>query len=193
MGTGQFMQQKATGPQPPPRNLSGYSRLQIALHWIIVGLIGTQLLLNDGMQQSFDDRMHGSIGADGSWAALHMIIGIGIFALAALRLTVRLTRGAPPPPADNPALVTWAGILNHLALYLLMFAMPLTGAIAWFGFSDIAAELHEFGRPILIALIALHVFGALVEHLVLGQNTLLRMFRTEENLPRKATPPPSPR
>ena len=101
--------------------------------------------------------------------------------------------GGPQPIAQIGRSQGQGARANGLALYLLMCAMPLTGAIAWFGFSDIAAELHELGRPILIALIALHVFGALVEHLVLGQNTLLRMFRTEENLPRKATPPPSPR
>lgn len=178
---------------PRPPILCGYSRAQIALHWVIVALIGTQLLLNDGMQKAFNARMNGALVEAGSWAALHITIGIGIFVLAAIRLAVRLTRGAPPPAAHNPAIITLAGILNHLALYLLLFAMPLTGAIAWFGFNDIAAELHEYGRLILIALIILHVLGALAEHFVFGQNTLLRMFRTEANLPRKAgTPHPKP-
>lgn len=45
------------------------------------------------------------------------------------------------------------------------------------------------GRFLLIALIGLHVRGALAEHLVFGQNTLLRMFRTEANLSRKVVLP----
>ncbi|MDP3959514.1 MAG: hypothetical protein Q8Q26_05495 [Pseudorhodobacter sp.] len=96
-----------------------------------------------------------------------------------------MTRGAPRPPPDNPALVTWAGILAHLALNLLMFAMPLTGAIAWFAHNEIAAELNELGRFLLTPLIGLHVLGALAEHFIFGQNNLLRMFRTEGNLSRE--------
>ena len=173
-----------------PSQRSGYARLQIALHWIIAALIGIQLFVNDGMQQAFDDRMNGTLSSFGSWASLHIAIGLAIFVLAALRLTVRLTRGAPPPAEDNPAIVTWAGMLNHLALYVMMFAMPLTGAMAWFGFNDIAAEAHELGRLVIIALIVLHVLGALAEHFVFGQNTLLRMFRSKATLPRKASGAP---
>ncbi len=168
---------------------TGYSMAQITLHWAIVALIGVQLLFNDGVQQGFDDRMNGTVSADGAWATLHIGVGLCVLVLATLRLGLRLTRGAPPPPMGNPAIVTWAGILAHLALYLLMFAMPLTGAIAWFGHREIAAELHELGRLLLIPLIGLHVLGALAEHFVFGQNTLLRMFRTEANLPRKVASP----
>ena len=168
---------------------TGYLRAQIALHWVVVALVGVQLVLNDGMQQAFDDRMDGKASADGAWATLHIAVGIRVLVLAALRLGLRLTRGAPPPPEDNPAIVKWAGTLTHVALYLMLFAMPLSGATAWFGQSEIAAELHEYGRLVLIALIGLHVLGALTEHFVLGQNTLLRMFRTEANLPGKAAPP----
>jgi cytochrome b561 len=167
---------------------TGYSAAQITLHWAIVALIGVQLLVNAGMQQGFADRMNGTSPSTG-WAVLHIALGLAVLGLAALRLGLRLTRGTPPPPPDNPVLVTWAGMLAHLALYLLMFAMPLTGAIAWFGHSEIAAELHELGQRILALLIGLHVLGALVEHFIFGQNTLLRMFRTEGNVPRKAALP----
>ena len=37
--------------------------------------------------------------------------------------------------------------MTHLALYLLMFALPLTGAIAWFGRSEIAADLRACSVP----------------------------------------------
>lgn len=37
--------------------------------------------------------------------------------------------------------------MTHLALYLLMFALPLTGAIAWFGHSEIAADLRTCSVP----------------------------------------------
>lgn len=170
------------------RGRTGYSAAQIALHWAVVVLIAVQLTVSDGMEQGFDDRMNGSQGA-GGWAVLHITLGLGVVSLAALRLGLRLTRGAPPPAAGNPALVKWSGMLTHLALYLVMFAMPLTGALAWFGYSEVAAELHEAGRFILIVLIGLHVLGALAEHFVFGHNTLWRMFHTEATLPKTATLP----
>ena len=86
-------------------------------------------------------------------------------------------------------MIALAGMLAHLALYFLMFAMPLTGVIAWFGRNEIAADLHEMGQLIPTLLIGLHVLGALAEHFMFGQNTLLRMFRTEANVPRKAVWP----
>lgn len=157
--------------------VTGYSRTQITLHWVIVVLIGLQLVINDGVQDGFNDRLNDATTTAGPWALLHIGTGLTVLALALLRLGLRLTRGVPPP-ADNAALVTWSGNLTHLALYLMMFAMPATGAIAWFGYSEIAASLHEWGRWVLILLIVLHVAGALAEHFLFGQNTLMRMFRT---------------
>ena len=81
---------------------TGYSAAQVTLHWAIVALIGVQLLVNEGMQQGFADRTNGTPSSNG-WAVLHIALGIGVLGLAALRLGLRLTRGAPPPPSDNPA------------------------------------------------------------------------------------------
>jgi cytochrome b561 len=58
----------------------------------------------------------------------------------------------------------------------MIFAMPLTGLIAWFGASATSATLHEIGRLILIVLIGLHILGALVEQFVFRHATLRRMM-----------------
>lgn len=158
--------------------MTGYSRAQITLHWVIVGLIALQLGINDGVEAAFNGRMNHRAGAISAWAILHIAAGLTVLALAVVRLILRLTQGVPSPPADNAALVTWTGHLTHFTLYLMMFAMPATGAIAWFGFSEIAAGLHEWGWWALTLLIALHVAGALAEHFLFGQDTLMRMFRT---------------
>lgn len=171
--------------QPPTR----YSRLQIALHWGIAALILTQLVFNRGMERDFDAMMDGGSGGLSGWAILHMTVGISVLILATLRIFVRLTRGAPPPPADNPAFIIWSGHLNHFALYLLMFAMPLTGAFAWFGESDIAAELHEWGVLALQVVIFFHILGALMEHFVFKQDSLLRIFRAEGPKPEPSRQP----
>lgn len=158
-------------------NPRGYSMLQILLHWAIAVLIIFQLFVNDGMQLAFGDRMDGNVVEDGAWALLHIAVGLAVLALAVARVVVRLMRGAPIAHDDKPALINWAGFAVHGLLYAFIFLMPITGLIAWFGASDLAAEAHEIGRLLLILLIILHVVGAFAEHFVFRNDTLLRMFR----------------
>jgi cytochrome b561 len=95
----------------------GYSMVQVVLHWTIAALVIFQLLVNDGVQHAFDDRMDGDPVEDGAAALLHVGIGIAIMALAVLRLIVRLTRGAPAPHDDKPAIINWIGYATHFLLY----------------------------------------------------------------------------
>lgn len=155
----------------------GYSTLQIALHWIIAALVIFQLLVNEGMQQAFDDRMDGERVEDMGAALVHIAIGVTILVLAVIRLIVRLTRGAPPAHDDKPAIINWIGYATHFLLYGFIFAMPLTGALAWFGGVEASAEIHELGRLVLIPLIGLHIAGALTEHFVFRNDTLMRMLK----------------
>jgi len=171
-----------TGRHPPqgddaPAAPDGYSRLQIALHWSIAALVFFQLLYNEPMQRAFDDRIDDDGSASGVGALLHIIVGASVLVLAAVRVVVRLSRGAPPPHPGNPRVVTVAGNATHAALYFMIFAMPITGLLAWFAGSETSAEWHETGRLLLIALIGLHVIGALAEHFVFRRDSLLRMLR----------------
>ena len=154
----------------------GYSRLQIGLHWTIAALIVVQLVYNEPMQRAFDERVEGAGIGVGGGALVHIVIGSAVLALAVLRLFVRATRGVPAPHAQNPLIVTWAGHATHAALYLMIFAMPLTGLAAWFLGSETAATLHEIGRLALIVLIGLHVLGALAEHFVFRNDAFRRML-----------------
>lgn len=156
---------------------SGYSALQIALHWTIAALVIFQLIVNEGMQDAFDDMMDGDRIEDGTWAIVHIAVGVTVLVLAVVRLGVRLTRGAPAPHDDKPAIINLVGYLTHLALYGFIFLMPLTGAIAWFGMNDLSAETHELGRLVLIPLILLHITGGFVEHFWFRNDTLVRMLR----------------
>jgi cytochrome b561 len=100
-----------------------------------------------------------------------------VLVLAAIRLTIRIIRGAPAPYKDTPVILSWLGHATHVLLYGFIFLMPLTGAIAWFFGIELAAEAHEIGRLILVPAIGFHVLGALAEHFVFRNDTLKRMLR----------------
>lgn len=159
-------------PQP-----QGYSTIQIVLHWTIAALVIFQLFVNEGMQRAFTDRLDGLATADLSGALVHMVVGITVLVLAVIRLVIRLRRGAPAAHRGAIVLVTWLGQATHYLLYGFIFFMPLTGAIAWFFGVELAAQLHEIGRLILIPAIGFHVIGALAEHFVFRNDTLKRMLR----------------
>ncbi len=157
----------------------GYSVLQIVLHWTIAALVVFQLLVNEDVQDAFKDRsdsgrLDGEVGA-----IVHITVGLTIFALAIFRLIIRFWRGVPEPHDTNPALVNFFGHAAHVLLYAFLFAMPLTGAIAWFTGLEFSAELHELGRLVLIPLILLHALGALAEHFVFHTNSLTRILKSE--------------
>jgi cytochrome b561 len=154
-----------------------FSPAQVRLHWAIAGLIFLQLMMNEGIELAFAARMDRT-GAELPVTALaHMTVGGAVLALTLWRLVLRWRLGVPPPEADANLLIRWSSRLTHIALYALAIGMPLTGAAAWFGFSELASEAHEAGRLALIAVILLHVVGALFEHSIMGNDTLARMLR----------------
>lgn len=157
----------------------GYSVLQIILHWTIAALVLFQLVFNEPMQEAFNDRIDEEYSDSDVFvgAAIHISVGLTVLLLAIVRILVRYIRGAPPAHHDKPAILTWIGYATHAMLYGFIFAMPITGAIAWFGGSELSAELHEIGRLVLVPLIGLHVLGALAEHFVFRNDSLMRMIR----------------
>lgn len=155
----------------------GYSLIQIILHWTIAALVIFQLFVNEGMQHAFSDRLDGEAMDDLGGALLHMVVGISILVLAAVRLVIRVVRGTPEPYEDTPAILNWLGHATHVLLYGFIFFMPMTGAIAWFLGVEFSAQLHEIGRLVLIPAIGFHVIGALAEHFVFRNDTLKRMLR----------------
>ena len=155
----------------------GYSLAQIVLHWTIATLVIFQLIFNKPMQEAFDDRIDGEPIDEMGGATIHIAVGVTVLVLAIIRLAIRLTRGAPAAHDDKPAIINWLGYATHFLLYGFIFAMPLSGAIAWFFGIELSAEIHETGRLILIPTIGLHVLGALAEHFVFKNDTLIRMLR----------------
>lgn len=156
---------------------TGYTRTQIRLHWIVVALIVLQYALHDTISDAWDAALDGAeVGFD-PLIAQHVLMGGLVAILAFWRLGLRLTHGAPPPPErEHPALKLLAHA-THWAFYALMVLMPVSGAVAWFGGVEGAAQGHNAMKVVLLALIALHVAGALFHQFVLKTDVMARMKR----------------
>jgi cytochrome b561 len=126
---------------------------------------------------------------------LHKSLGVTILMLIVIRLLWRITHQPPAFLTSYKAIERKIATGTHHLLYLTMVAVPLTGLIMavyskygvkWFGFDllpgldnkDVRAVfegMHEFIGVILLALVALHVAGALKHKLIDKDDTMKRM------------------
>jgi cytochrome b561 len=163
-----------------------------SLHWLMVAMILTQATLALIFKQlGRGPELSALIGA-------HKSLGLTILVLAAIRL---IWRWANPVPELPNTLKRYQRVLarrTHAALYLLLFAMPLTGwlgssasgfPVRWFGLfrvpNPVAKDVplgHELYRTHSILAIALgmilvlHIAAVIRHHCVLKDETLRRML-----------------
>jgi cytochrome b561/polyisoprenoid-binding protein YceI len=103
----------------PPR----YTTVAIVLHWLIAAAILFQIILGWRM----GDEPKGP--ATYAIFQLHKSIGITILLLSLARLAWRLTHRPPPHPATQPRWETLASQVVHVAFYVIMIGLPITGWI----------------------------------------------------------------
>ena len=140
-------------------------------------------------------------GAQGvfSTIGIHMIFGILVLVLLVVRLIVRWTTKHPEWASTGNKFFDWVGVLTHWGLYLLTFAMVITGIIladqrgqlartfgigsvptrGSFGFQRGGFSLGMFHGGIwilLVLLILLHVGAALYHQFIVKDNLLGRMW-----------------
>jgi cytochrome b561 len=162
------------------------------LHWLIVALIVTQVIL-------------GNIASDLpigvkklAMFARHKSVGITILGLAVIRLAWRWFNPTPLLPGTlKPYERVLAG-LTHAGLYVLLFAMPLTGwmmtsargfPVSWFGYFqlpdlvpkndtlyNLMKDTHDTLAVALYVIVSLHLLAALKHHFVLRDDVLRRML-----------------
>ena len=162
-------------------NVTGYSSLQVTLHWAVVVLVAFQFVAHDGMEAAWDAAMDGKPPPvdDLTLAYLHIVAGAAVLLLAIARILLRLTRGAPPPPAEEPWLLKIVAEAVHGLIYLLLILLPVSGMVAWFAGIKGAGDAHDLMKTLLLSAIALHVAGALFQHFILRSDVLMRMFRPQ--------------
>ena len=158
---------------------SGYSGTQIALHWIVFLVVVAQYVLHDAISEAWRAVQRGEEFGFDPVVASHVFGGILILVLALWRIALRLKRGAPKPPEHEPAILKMAAGATHLGLYALLILMPVSGMAAWFGNVEAAAEGHEVMRVILLALVVLHIAGALYQRFILKTDVMTRMVKSE--------------
>ena len=174
-------------PAPAPWR---YSVLARALHWVVALLIVFTTAL--GWRMLFIEKEPGAA----EWFDLHRSIGLTIFTLVALRLVWRLANSPQPLPDGMPKWQSRLATVTHWLLYALMIVTPVVGylgasytksGVAWFGRAtprwaepnhDLAEQFFDVHGTlvwVLVALVALHVAGALKHWLIDKDGTFQRM------------------
>jgi cytochrome b561 len=135
---------------------------------------------------------------------VHKSLGVTLFFLAILRVMVRFSTKQPPvPPAVGP-MVRLASRLNHGALYLILFIMPVTGymfssaggyslkyfwLLSWprlfAGDKSIAhagEAAHGLIAYLVYAVVTLHIAATLWHVILRKDDTLARMWPARSEL-----------
>jgi len=172
-----------------------YHPVSVLLHWVLglalIGLFAVGLYMTDLPFSPQRLKLY-------NW---HKWAGVTLLALSAFRLIWRLTHRPPAlPVAIESAMPGWQKLAHHAThhgLYLLFFAVPLLGwayssaagfPIVLFGvlplpdFVPVSEELAELIKPLhklsafaMMALVLLHVAGALKHQLVDRDGLIARM------------------
>jgi cytochrome b561 len=156
------------GPLPP----RSYSLGQILLHWSIAALVVWQLVFGESTEAL--EHPAGADVAELFLANSHIWVGFAILGLVALRIVLRLWRGAPAPEEPNRAAALLARAA-HAAFYVLLVATPVTGILDYYVHLP-TGDLHELAKPLFIALIAIHVAATAWHQLIRRDGTLRRML-----------------
>ena len=165
-----------------------------SFHWLIVALVLSQYLL-----ANIAEGLPAGVGKLGTLAH-HKSVGLTILGLAVLRLAWRLAnRDSPALPADLKPYERILARVSHDGLYLLLFALPLSGwmmssaknyPVSWFGIGpslpdlvrpnerlfDLLHAVHDTLATALLVIAALHVLAALQHHFVRRDDVLRRML-----------------
>ncbi|UDF02192.1 YceI family protein [Asticcacaulis sp. AND118] len=177
-----------TSPQITP---NVYHRASRYLHWAMAALIFYMVFLG----WTLEDKDGGLF----SRYQMHKSVGFLILLLTVVRIGLRVAYKAPAE-IEGPKWQMWAARAVHIAFYVLMIGLPLSGwalvstakvpvPTLWFGVLPIphlplGHETHAvfenlhgiFAKLIFYVLIPLHVGAALMHHFIHKDDTVTRML-----------------
>ncbi|UCV10328.1 cytochrome b [Dechloromonas denitrificans] len=169
-----------------------YTRTAKSLHWLmailLIGLLALGFYMHDLPLSPEKLQLY-------SW---HKWAGVSAFLLVLVRLAWRITHQPPALPASMPKPLQWIAHAGHLALYLLMLAIPLSGWLmssakgfqtVWFGLlpiPDLIGKDKELGQLLqtihmglnllFVATLLGHIAAALKHHFIDKDDILRRML-----------------
>ena len=152
-----------------------YSIPQIGLHWWMALLFGANYIVSEGMGEFLDKHLDGMDTSNDWVAQFHVYVGLFFLVSLVIRLLLRLFQKAPEAAASSNPRLDQIAVYTHRLLYLLMFLVPLAGMLAWFGKIDQFGDIHVILMNCLLALIGLHVVGAIYHQFVLKDGLMTRM------------------
>ncbi len=178
-----------------------YSGMAISLHWLIAFLILAAFPLGLYMSDLALSPLKLKL------ISYHKWLGVTVFLLAAARLAWRATHTPPPLPASMSAWQRYAAHGLHHLLYVLLFAIPLSGWLmssakgfqtVYFGvlplpdligkdkaLGDLLKEVHGLLNYGMLGLVIAHAGAALKHQFIDRDGILARMlpFLDRENRP----------
>jgi cytochrome b561 len=180
------------GNELKQRSVVRYGRIAQLFHWVTAILVVAAYIYGPG---GSEQRVYSS--ARDFDRQLHETLGMCVFALVVLRVLWRAIDVRPEPP-QVPQWMGTAAKSVHYALYLLLFALPLTAISgAWLeghpltllagveippllalshGVGATIATVHTWLGDAILWLAGLHALAALYHHIVLQDGVLASML-----------------
>lgn len=172
--------------------LNSFGTVGKTFHWLIalmiIGMLTVGFIMADMDPSPTKMTLYG----------LHKATGAVILILVIMRLTWRLMNPVPQLPSSLRPMHHRLAKLSPLALYTLLFLMPLSGytlstaagyPISIYGLftlpsllpknlevSKMAVTIHKYGAFAFIGVLVLHVSAAFYHHFILKTNVLRRML-----------------
>lgn len=170
-----------------------YTTPAIVLHWLVAILIVATFALGLTMVD-----IPGLTPTKLKYFSWHKWLGVTVLGLACLRLIWRKTQGAPPYPDSMQPWQQHAAHALHILLYILIFAVPISGyfyslasgvPVSYLGIiplpvlmapnpdlKPILKLVHYTLNMIMLGAVSVHVLAALKHHFIDRDGVLKRML-----------------
>jgi len=170
-----------------------YTKTAMSLHWLVALLIVSAFTLGLVMTS-----IHGFSPAKLRYFSWHKWLGVTVFALAVLRVLWRSFNPPPPHPAHLPQWQNQAADAMHWLLYLMIFAVPVSGylytlaagvPVVYLGvlplpvfmapnpeWKPVLRAVHYWLDMTMAALVVAHAGAALKHHFLDRDDVLKRML-----------------
>jgi cytochrome b561 len=170
--------------------MTQYSKRMVIVHWLTLALLIAAWYLGDSLGDATDESKATLAGY-----LIHMAVGASVLVLVLSHLLFRRKDGTPPKLNDKPVFQAAAKGVQHL-MYAVLLLLPFSGImtviksatgkalLAWdvsmlpkeHGYHNVFAhEVHEVLVNVLIALVVIHILGAIKHQFIMKDGLMERM------------------